>query len=159
MQARKEQAKAEAKERKQREREEQKQLAIAAEQEKRRQDEVRLMQEIEAANAMKQNLRQALDDVSFNLVDHDWSSGAPWVYECVEMGTLSFAWNEELSRIINRKAQEGWEYFRSESLVASRPAGCLGALFGGGPAFFNVVVLVFRRPAVIAKVERHYGVT
>ena len=98
--------------------------------------------------------KDAVSMVSFDVADHDWSMGGPFVYRCVEIGTVSRNWAGSLQDLINRQANEGWEYYRSESLVAERPGGCLAALLGQGNDRFNVVVVVFRKPTIVVKAER-----
>lgn len=95
--------------------------------------------------------QEAFRDTAFDVATHDWSTGAPYGYQCVEMGTVSQNWSAELSKIINTNAQNGWEYYRSESLSAFRPSGCL--FFGSGETF-SVVVLVFRKPAAVVQREK-----
>ena len=50
-----------------------------------------------------------------------------------------------IEKITNEMANEGWEYYRSESYVMKENLGCLSALFGkeAKERIFNV--LVFRK--------------
>lgn len=99
-------------------------------------------------------LRNALQGLSFDESTHDWSTSAPWVYECVEVGTQSAKWESQLRAILNSRACKGWEYYRSESLTAERPNGCLAALVGNPTTAYSVVVLVFRRPSSVVRREQ-----
>lgn len=115
--------------------------------------ESRKLQELNDRNAVEkfrteqQGRRQnELSQECFDVTNHDWSVGGPFVYQCVEMHTLSGDWQFHLSKEINKMAEEGWEYYRAESLVAQRLNGCLWALFGNATTEFSVAVLVFRKP-------------
>ncbi len=150
----KQQARERAKEIRKHEKEERKRLAIQAEAEQKKREAEQRQREYAEQAERAQKLREELRQVASDVSNHDWSESAPWVYDCVEMGTLSGKWEKELVKILNHKAREGWEYFRSESLVAERPPGCFNIF--GGPDRFSVVVLVFRRPVELVRVERQY---
>ncbi|KAA5546021.1 hypothetical protein FYK55_03695 [Roseiconus nitratireducens] len=92
---------------------------------------------------------QSLAGSCFDIAMHDWSTGAPWAYECIELGTLSGNWQSEMKVLLNNMASKGWEFYRTESLTAERPNGCLAALFGSPTSTYEVAVLVFRRPASV----------
>lgn len=47
--------------------------------------------------------------------------------------------------LINREAQDGWEFVSMGSVVTSIPPGCLFALLGGSPKRIQHNVLVFQR--------------
>lgn len=55
---------------------------------------------------------------------------------------------ETLSNVLNRLAKQGWEYYRSEEVVAHVSPGCLASLFGQRPAAYRYKQLVFRREQV-----------
>lgn len=96
--------------------------------------------------AQHERRKNELSQTSFDIANHDWSIGGPFVYQCVELGTLSQDWQGQLGNAINTMAEDGWEYYRAESLTAQRPNGCLAAFFGNGTTEYSVVVLVFRKP-------------
>ena len=111
--------------------------------------------QIEARAAEREFMRsESLANSSFDPANHDWSQGGPYVYHCVELGTLSGNWQTQLVAIINENASRGWDYYRSESLVAERPAGCLMTLLLRPTIRFQVVVVVFRKPATVVSRER-----
>ena len=149
--------KAEAKEQRRREREEQAALRAQQERQAREAEAARKREAVNRANEKARQrdavLHNALHGSMLDLSKHDWSTGGPWVYDCVAMGTLSSNWQSSLSSVINDKAREGWEYYRSESLVATRPAGCLAFFLGRTTEHYHVVVLVFRRPAEVVQKE------
>ena len=103
---------------------------------------------------LEKQRRQALAGLTFDGTAHDWSTGAPFAYNCIQIGTMSQDWQADLNKILNAQAAQGWEYYRSENLMVHRPQGCLGALLGQASATFQVVVLVFRRPAIAIETEK-----
>ncbi|WP_436715080.1 hypothetical protein U8335_20385 [Roseiconus lacunae] len=107
-----------------------------------------------AADQLELELREAISSVTTSPDSHDWTTGAPWVYDCVEMGTVSENWKATLQQLLNSRAAKGWEYYRSETLMREVPAGCIGALFGASDTQVSVVVLVFRRPTSVVRAEQ-----
>ncbi len=78
-----------------------------------------------------------------------------WEYETIPISqnlsckpglSLGATLAEYVKEIINSKAQEGWEYYKSDNYTLFQEPGCLGALFGekARAAVYNL--LVFRRP-------------
>jgi len=140
--------------------EEKKQLAAA--EEKRRFDakaqELYLEQQKAEAERLARSLHEqkrfeALKDSTLDLQRHDWSSGAPYVYDFVETAAVTgnANWLGEFSNLINQRAAQGWEYFRCEDFTYIQPAGCL--LFGAAATPVSIKVVVFRKPADFRRKE------
>ena len=138
------------------ERDRQRQEAIDA----KRYEEVEAQRQFEQerirlANVAEQK-RLALLGSTFEQDSHDWSTGGPYVYECQELNTVSTShgWSQCIKEIINKQAQHGWEFFRSEDFTVREPPGCLGGLFGFSHTTYLMKVLVFRRPANVVKKQQ-----
>jgi len=50
-----------------------------------------------------------------------------------------------LSTIVNQEAQQGWEFFRVDSLGVKMKPGCLAGIFGAGETDRMYYVVTFRR--------------
>jgi len=101
----------------------------------------------------EQKRSEALKDSTLDLQSHDWSSGAPYVYDFVETAAVTgnANWLGEFSNLINQRAAQGWEYFRCEDFTYIQPAGCL--LFGAAATPVSIKVVVFRKPADFRRKE------
>lgn len=52
-----------------------------------------------------------------------------------------------LQQIVNTEAQQGWEFFRVDSVGVKSEPGCLAALMGAKAVDTVYYVVTFRRPA------------
>jgi hypothetical protein len=59
------------------------------------------------------------------------------------------AWQEtadQLRQLILNAQREGWEFVSIEHVSSYEPPGCIAGLFGAGPIFRQVDLVLFRRP-------------
>jgi len=74
-------------------------------------------------------------------------------YKCVPapMGLVIGAKESEdeavrsFANLINKEANDGWNFHSMETISVTQKAGCLGALFGQGPQTTNFNMLVFSK--------------
>lgn len=59
-----------------------------------------------------------------------------------QQGGEAAAYMEE---IVNRQAQEGWEFYRVDSIGIRTEPGCLGSLFGQTAQTLEYYVITFRK--------------
>jgi len=52
-----------------------------------------------------------------------------------------------VEQIINQHAQEGWEFFRADTISVTESPGCLGQLLGQKETITFYNLLTFRKPA------------
>lgn len=52
-----------------------------------------------------------------------------------------------LESVVNKHAEDGWEFQRIDSIGVKTTAGCLASLFGHKETFSNYHVITFRRQA------------
>jgi hypothetical protein len=45
----------------------------------------------------------------------------------------------------NRLAEQGWQFYRIDTMGETAMPGCLAALFGGGPQYTQYSIMTFRR--------------
>jgi hypothetical protein len=50
-----------------------------------------------------------------------------------------------VEQVINGEAQQGWEFYRIDTISTVENPGCLGALLGGKQSYANHCVISFRR--------------
>lgn len=55
------------------------------------------------------------------------------------------AGSQQLQGLLNHYAGQGWEYYRTEEVVAHVNPGCFGSLFGRGTTLFRYKQIVFRQ--------------
>lgn len=70
--------------------------------------------------------------------DHDWSTGGPYVYHCVEMSSVTSGL--EMEQLINNVSRDGWEYVGTQEFNRVIPQGFFT------PDVVPIVVFVFRAP-------------
>jgi len=51
-----------------------------------------------------------------------------------------------VEQVINQQAQEGWEFYRMDTVNITEKPGCLGQLLGQKEATFAYNLLIFRKP-------------
>jgi hypothetical protein len=56
---------------------------------------------------------------------------------------------QQLQHLLNHYAGHGWEYYRTEEVVAHINAGCLAALFGQGTKLYRYKQIVFRKSSSV----------
>ncbi len=52
-----------------------------------------------------------------------------------------------LHQVVTRNAQNGWDFFRVDTIGISSQPGCLAALFGARTKNYNHYVITFRKQA------------
>lgn len=52
-----------------------------------------------------------------------------------------------LENIVNKHAQDGWEFYRIDEVGVKTQPGCLAALFGNKGDFNTYYVITLRKPA------------
>jgi hypothetical protein len=50
-----------------------------------------------------------------------------------------------VERVINEHAQEGWEFYRADTISVTVPPGCLGQLLGQKETIIFYNILTFRK--------------
>ena len=53
---------------------------------------------------------------------------------------------QQLQTLLNHYANQGWEYYRTETVVTHVEPGCLAMLFGGRTTTYSYKQIIFRRP-------------
>ncbi len=51
-----------------------------------------------------------------------------------------------LQNVINQYSQQGWEFYRVDTVTTVQPPGCLGAFTGQREVYETLNVVIFRKP-------------